>query len=57
MYETTLSNGQRQYTIYSKDGRILLVTSQWTLAKYVADRAAKCKSNQYLVVGPATRLF
>jgi hypothetical protein len=51
MYETTLSNGSRQYTVYSKDGRILIVTTQYTLAAYVASKVARCRPGQTLVIG------
>jgi hypothetical protein len=51
MYETTLSNGQRQYTVYSKDGRVLLVTSQLTLALYIQKNVSRCRPGQVMVVG------
>lgn len=51
MHEHVLDNGQRQYTVYSKDGRILLVTTQYTLAAYVASKVSKCRPGQTLVIG------
>ena len=51
MYETVLSTGQRQFTVYSKDGRILIVTTQYSLAAYVASKVSKCRPGQVLVIG------
>jgi hypothetical protein len=51
MREIVLDNGTRQYTVYSKDGRILIVTTQYTLAAYVASKVARCRPGETLVIG------